>query len=657
MRRGLRNAGLALVLAGIPWIAGSAAAEDVTPYLRQAPSAADYPDASAAVLFANKTMVWQAEDGRLTEDIHTLVKILNARGCEQFGEYRTFYRKGEQRLTLVRAGTYRENGEFTAVEPEAIREDSPLDPATAGLYGNIAQQVIKLPAVAVNAVLETHLERDSKGRAGGFSGVEYFQANEPLREKRLRIVIPKGRPFNWRIVEGEPIQLVRSTEQGMDVYSFYSTDTRRIPEEPSSPPLDGMAARLVYSAYPDWNAALQPFTASYWTSIHQSPRVETFTKKLLAGASTPEERLERIFEFVTRKMANVPLGLSLAGIEPHAPDEILAGRAASAVDKAMLAGAMLSAAGLIAQPVFLNSRFVPLVEEIPAPEQFDSVLLRVELPEGQIMYLDPAGETDSLGWCRAVAGSRGVLVRPEGCAFTDIAPSVNAENLAQNTCLIRLELNGAAALQVDSALDGSFAGTARALFRDRSPADIRRICEDSARRVLPDAAVDDPRSDHLVDVREPVTLAFGIHTGDLGVVQGKVMTLDLPTFPLPFAEVTLFLGLETRLNPLWLGLPAASRTRLELRLPEGFDVLYLPPSLEQSRPEWSARRTWRHDAGSRVIAMEEEVRVVRSVLPVAGYGETRSFFQNWLDRKNNILIIRAKTSAEIDAPSLGGKGE
>ena len=102
--------------------AGAQQAETLEKYFRQSPAAADYPGASAVVLFADKTVLWVGTEGRLTEDIRSLTKVLDERGREKFSDYRIFYRRGEQQVKLLRAGTYRSADDFVTVAAEDVRD-------------------------------------------------------------------------------------------------------------------------------------------------------------------------------------------------------------------------------------------------------------------------------------------------------------------------------------------------------------------------------------------------------------------------------------------------------------------------------------------------------------------------------------------------------
>ncbi|NLI48610.1 MAG: hypothetical protein GX414_16025, partial [Acidobacteria bacterium] len=349
---------------------------------------------------------------------------------------------------------------------------------------------------------------------------------------------------------------------------------------------------------------------------------------------------QRLFHFVTRELALVPVAVPMAGLRPAEPDAALAAGAGDVKDKAALLGAMLAAAGLEAVPVFLNRDRLPLAEDVPAMEQFDALVLRLELPDGVPVYLDPAGSSDTFGWCAAAADTRGLFVGRDRTEFADTGAATGPANAAENRMTIRLDADGGAAIEVGAALSGLFATRARELLGRLPPAEREAALRELASRW---AAGAEPRGGDATGLEASdcgVELRQAIARGDLTVRQGDVVVLDTPSLPLTFAEVSFWLGEPERRTPLDLGEPAVSRTVTEIHLPPGSEVLHLPAETARRTPAWSARRTFRLDAERGMIRVEEEVAVTQRTLPPADYAETRRFFETFTARAAGLILYR-----------------
>lgn len=648
-RRWISGWVLAAALAAVP-AAAPATAEETEPFPQLA-SARDFPDADAVVLRARKTVAWHP-DGRLTEDFHTFVHVLQAPAAEKYRVYRMFWRPADQQLRLLKAVTYENASEFVPADAAATGDRVPdgiADPA----YNQVLERVVTLPDVAPGRLLEVRMERITAAASRGFSGVEFFQADDPLRDKRLHIGLPEGAALTYRAFNGDFIQSLRHSERGRVLHSFFVRDVPAAATEPFAPPLAGSAARLVYSSYAGWREAAAPFADAYWRAVATpGPATAARTAALFAGAATPRERAQRLFHFVTRELALVPVAVPMAGLRPAEPDAALAAGAGDVKDKAALLGAMLAAAGLEAVPVFLSRDRLPLAEDVPAMEQFDALVLRLELPDGAPVYLDPAGGNDTFGWCAAAADNRGLFVGRDRTAFADTGAATGPANAADNRMTIRLDADGGAAIEVVAAFDGLFAARARELLGRLPPAEREAAFRELASRWAAGAvprggdAVGLEASDRGVELRQAVA------RGDLTVRQGNVVVLDTPSLPLPFAEVSFWLGEPERRTPLDLGEPAVSRTVTEIQLPPGSEVLHLPAETARTTPAWSARRTFRLDAARGVIRVEEEVAVTRRTLPPADYTETRRFFEAFTARAAGLILYRLP-AAGAPAPRSG----
>ncbi len=653
LRRWISGWALAVTLAAVPAAAQAPAAqgpaEETEPFPQLA-SARDFPGADAVVLRARKTVAWHP-DGRLTEDFHTFVHVLQAPAADKYRVYRMFWRPAEQQLRLLKAVTYVNATEFVPADAAAAGDrvpDGVADPA----YNQVMERVVTLPDVVPGRLLEVRMERTTAAAPAGFSGVEFFQADDPLRDKRLHIGLPEGAVLKYRAFNGDVIQSLRHSERGRVLHSFFVRDVPAAAVEPFAPPLALAAARLVYSSYAGWREAAAPFADAYWRFVDRpGPQTATRAAALVAGAATPREQAQRLFHFVTRAVAAIPVAVPMAGLQPAEPDAVLAAGAGDARDKAVLLGAMLAAAGLEAVPVFLNSDRLPLAEDVPAMEQFDALVLRLELPGGDPVFLDPTGGGDTFGFCARAADNRGLFVGRTRTEFADTGAATASANRADNRLTIRLDAAGGAEIEAVADLRGLFAARARELLGRLSPEEREAALRELASRWAAGAVPSGGEAAGLDASDRGVELRQAVGRGDLTVRQENVVVLDTPSHPLTFAEVSFWLGEPERRTPLDLGEPAVSRTVTEIQLPPGSEVLHLPAEIVRETPAWSARRTFSLDEARGVVRVEEEVAVTRRILPPADYAETRRFYEAFTARAAGLILYRLPAAG---APDLRG---
>jgi hypothetical protein len=623
-------------------------AEEPEPFPQLA-SARDYPDAGAVVLRARKTVVW-LPDGRLTEDFHTFVHVLQAPAAEKYGVYRVLYRPAEQELRLLKAVTWLNAEEFVPADAAAMGDRAPEGVPDPAGFTAVLERVVALPDVAPNRLLEVRVERTTAGASDGFGGVEFFQADDPVRDKRLHVGLPAGAALKYRVFNGDFVQSLRHAERDRVLYSFFVRDVPAAAVEPFAPPLGLSAARLVYSSFASWREAAAPFATSYWHGVdHPGPLTAAKAAALAAGAATPREKARRLFHYVTRETGLVPVDVPLAGLRPAAPDDVLAAGSGDAKDRAVLLGSLLAAAGLEAAPVFLNRARVPLAEDVPAMEQFDTVVLRLERPGEPPVYLDPLGTGDTFGYCAPAVQNRGLLLGRGEPAFVDTGLPPDAASRSENRMTIQLDAAGGADIEAEAVLGGEFAARAREMLGRLAPAELDEAWRVLASRWAADAAPRGGGAEGLAASDGDVALRQSIRREDLTTRQGDVVIIDTPSLPMTFAEVSFWLGEPARRTPLDLGLPARSRTVTEIRLPPGAEVLHLPAETALDTPEWSARRTFGLDAAAGVIRVEETVAVKQRLLPAAAYPATRAYFAAFTARPAGLVIYRLKTGGNQGA--------
>jgi len=627
---------LGLLAAGLGLAAAPA---DVASLLRDSPTLQDYPDAAALVLFNDKTVTWQGSD-RLLEQHHTLTKILQVRGWQRYQEYNLLHWRPAQETRVSRAGVYRDAATFVPVEATAVRDLPAADAPWTGLYGGLARKSFTYPAAALNSCLEVQSERSTTSGVAGVSGIEFFQADAPILERRFQLILPRATALRHRVLGPLTIDLVRSDGPEGTGYVFFTGRSPQLKAEPSSPPFAQQAGRLVYSTYEDWSAAAGPLRQIFTERPGARVKTAALTRKLGDGAATGREKLQRIHQYLSRQMRSVELGLHLGGYRPHAPDEVLDAGYGDRLDKAVLAAAMLDEAGLAYVPVLLNSQYAELAEDVPALEQFDALLLRVALPGAPAVYLDPFTELDDLGACPYLPGNRGLVMAVDGTRLESLAPEETVPSVAENTLSLDLAADGAARLTVGARLVGMFASAARYYLRDKPPEETTAIFTAAAATLSLRAR---PNRQAVVDLDapdRPVQLELGLELPDLASRQGDYLVVALPDFPFALAVNRLFLGPEKRTSALWLGAPAQSRTRFEVRLPAGFEAVYVPPAALAENDCWAARKSSRWDSARGLVVVEEEVRLKKSTLPAADYPSARSFYAGMTDRAHRFLILR-----------------
>jgi len=147
---------LATWILGILFVRHSPAqpvSEEIREIIKNAPSAQNYPQAGALILF-DRLKLTVHPDGNTVSERHLLVKIFTDRGKENFGDIIYRYDGKRERAVVEVARTFRPDGTVVQCEEDAISDVSAPEVASASAYSNAMQKVVTFPAVEKNAVLE-----------------------------------------------------------------------------------------------------------------------------------------------------------------------------------------------------------------------------------------------------------------------------------------------------------------------------------------------------------------------------------------------------------------------------------------------------------------------------------------------------------------------
>jgi len=607
------------------------------------------PDAGGVFVFSHKQFLWTA-DGRLVEDIHHLYRPLSPETTDKFSDYRLTFRPADQRIGVVRAGIHQANGEFAGRDTTPSATDfRPADGCRSGRDARLWQQVVSLPA-GMGQSVEIRWQRMTSGLTAGFSGVEYLQTEDPLEERKLYFYLPARTPFRFETVHEDASLAAVSRVKDQDVYAFRFGELPAIPRETATPPPEWSAGRLIYSTFPDWDTAAREFRESYWSQVANAPQTSAMVRELIAGLTDRRAMWQRILDFVHRRIRTDDIGLWTSGRRPLAADDVLAATCGDPKDKAMLLGAMLTAAGTPALPVFFQRSLVPVNPSVPAVEQFNGLCLLVTTEAGEPFLLDPLDPWAPPGWIPQGPGTRGLVVRQAAAALESL-PSVS--NASHMDTVVDVADDGTVRFTVRGVLRGFAARQARQQLAGADESSVAEWFRQAARRHFSRVRQLRLEVDGQDAFSPEVTFVHEFTAAGAATRQADVLVLVLPWSVSPFGDHFPRWPEESRQTPVFLGPPLTERWRHEIRLPSIREVLYTPSDEKAENAVYSLRRSCSVSASEPVIVLEAEIRTGELILPVADCPAARHRLQDFRAERNRLIMVRQPAAAPGPAGDQG----
>ncbi len=627
--------------------------EEIREIIKNAPSAQDYPQAGALILF-DRLKLTVHPDGNTVSERHLLVKIFTDRGKENFGDIIYRYNGKAERAVVEVARTFKPDGTVVQCEKDAISDVSAPEVARASAYSNAMQKVVSFPAVEKGAVLEYKCkilpEKKKRGLLRKFRNLFFkdrhdkhfwrtvtFQGEEPILEKSFTLVLPQGKKFTYLVENGDIKPLIRHQGDNV-VYTWKVNQVEQIIREPNMPNLAEIVPRLLLTSANSWAKVGDWLNRRFYPQVKTDSKLKKRVVELTTGKVTPEERIKEIFLYVTTKLRTVHLSLGAAGYKPNSSTEVYRNKYGDCRDKAVLLVAMLRAAGVQAYPTLVNHSRIRVVPQVPGPHQFDHLMVAVPQQDGSFLWLDPTAETCRYGYLPAEEqGTEALVLSPKGSRLIKTPVFTPQENGSRNRLEITLNKEGDIHGRLRCELRGHSDCRARSLLKDKTPKELKLYFESAASRVSQGAQLLDYSLSDLKDLTQPASIEIRFQCEKYAVVEGRVMLFEFPSVPFKFANIPISTDLPRRKYDILAPSEMEFSYNVEIKLPRGYKVSYLPPRTTIDNDIAVFSIDCEEDSGKTIF--DGKLILKKRKVPSLEYVKVKSAFTQAGMPQNNLMIL------------------
>jgi len=614
---------------------------EVQSLIENAPSSADYPQASAVILLNQKILTIHA-DGSSTLDEHLLIKILKHRGKQKYGDQKRKYNAESSSIQVIKAVTHKPSGKVIAVEPKAINDITPLELTSASVYANIQEKVVSFPALTPNAVMELKLRKISKAPKDStdrhYWGMVGFQTDDPILRKEFVLIVPKDQDANFTFLHKEVQPEETTLGDDRYVYNWRIEKSPQIITEPNMPPLEDFIPLLVFSSETQWPVVGKWLSAKFFKHVVVTPRIQKQALNLVKDSQTQDEKIQKIFLFVAQKIRNVYLELGLAGYEPHDADSVLVNRYGDTRDKSVLLVALLKAVGVKAYPAFVNAEPLPLVKSVPTPKQFDQIYVVIPRKNGETLWLDPFADNARYPYFIGGQGNTSLVVAPQKSFLWKVKKFAPEYNLSNNQLDCQLNKDGSAKTEITSSLNGYFDLQARSSLKDQTPKEIQQYFLKMANALGEGSKEIEHKLSDLKDLGKPAVIQQVVKTPDMGIVEVNMMIFRVPRVPYGFVHNPFFPGLEKRKFDFEIGSTMKIVFAGDVSLPPGYRAAFVPEafSRENRYGSWTIQFSTAH---SGKIHYKYSYILKKRRIPVNDYPTFKKIFDDFSSPKNRLILL------------------
>ncbi|MEN9360843.1 MAG: hypothetical protein RL095_2378 [Verrucomicrobiota bacterium] len=619
-----------------------------------------HPD--AAVVYVDEvTRVQYRKDGTDLNQSEQFIKILTEEGrrdCSTFGfSNNVFYAD----FAVLRLEIWKADGEVIRLDPaQCVKEQVDNSSRAENIYDpNDKRITAALPGLEIGDCVRILTRTDGKKPRvlGKFSDMCGFENDAPILRQRYEVSGPAEMPLkSVKVLNEIPGSIVRREEK-RDGATWQIWEGRDIPQlmpEPGMPEPFSCIQRLAISTAADWKEISRWYWELCAPNMATTPAISAKAKELIQGATSDEEKIRRIFRFVSQEIRYMGVmdEAKAPGYEPHKVSLTFDNRYGVCRDKAALLVTMLREAGFQAFPVIIMSG-PKLPKDVPMP-MFNHAITAVEIG-GQYQLMDSTDESTRDLLPNYLQDASFLVARPEGETIL-VSPTVAAtESIAQ----ARTE----GAIAADGSLEASttwdFSGLndkmLRGSFAEARPDQIRAGVERRLKSLLPGASLTSlelsPKD--MQDISQPVRLKVSYKLPGALVAAGQQNFVQLPWVGGAFAIAAQLsegnFGLEKRRFPVHTAYPCGLRESFAIRLPAGStSALSLPAAAKVDLADLGFQRQVELKDG--VLSGSSELMMKTTEIPVARYAAVRQALADIADssRRQPILAASAaETGSEI----------
>jgi Flp pilus assembly protein TadD/transglutaminase-like putative cysteine protease len=578
----------------------------------------------AAIVEQLRTAIRFEDDGTGTRETYMRVKAQSEAGVQAWGQVILGYNAATERVDISLVQVTKADGTKVDTPASAIQDlTSPVE-RVAPVYTDFHQKHITVQSFRPGDTLEVRMVTTiHTPLAPRQFWTEYdFNDDAIVLDEQLDIDVPAARNVTVKSRQGFAPAVKDSG--GRRAYHWAhahairekadqdAKDKKKTPADRPEP----AAVRL--TTFANWAEVGRWFAGLERTARVLTPDVKQKAAQLTKGRATDLEKLEALYDYVSKDFRYVSLSLGLGRYQPRAAGDVLRDAYGDCKDKHTLLATLVDAAGLQASAALINSS-VKIDPEFPSPGQFDHVITRAVVG-GQVVWLDATPEVAPFRLLSTNLRAKQALV-------TDLTPEPRLEATpadppvpSQGDASIDGSLDAAGTLSAKIGLTfrGDLELPARAAFRLVPTARWQDLVEQMVRENNLDAKVSQVTVSDPQATREAFTIRFQVEVAGFVDFAKKKVDVDLPFD----ARRTLLDLPET--DPIAVGGPNQAAYKVTLKLPAGVKVrLPLPVSVTRDYGDYKSQYEY---SGSTLTAVRALVVKAREV-PDARRADLASFLR------------------------------
>ncbi|MBF9219600.1 DUF3857 domain-containing protein [Hymenobacter ruricola] len=477
----------------------------------------------------------------------------------------------------------------------------------------------------------------------------------PVRHAELTITAPKGVVIGYKAFHAEntPITYTKEEKGSQVVYRWTADNLPSPPRDEDGPEAAYYLPHIVFfvqeavvNGQPRKLLAGVPELYTMYADFvrridrQPSPALQHRVDSLVAGAPTEEEKVRRIYYWVQDNVKYIAFEQGLRGFIPHDAGLVYARRYGDCKDMANLTNEMLHLAGVkTAYLTWVGTRDLPYkYNELATPGVDNHMIATYEPKPGQYVFLDATSKHTPYGMPSAmIQGKEGLLGLDATTSRVVPIPAMDkARSGLDDASVLTLDgttLRGTGQLSLSGYTKISHSYGLDGLDRVAEPKYVKALLERGNNKFF----VDNYHIANLDARDQPLRISYDYRLQDYVQRVDDEVYVNL-SLERPFA--TDRIDSTTRKLPRYNEFAHTDHTRTELVVPAGYEVSYLPPTVQAQGDALGFRVSYERKGDN--IVQDREVYVNYLLLQPQQFGRWNQVVSKLGSAYREVVILKKK---------------
>jgi Flp pilus assembly protein TadD/transglutaminase-like putative cysteine protease len=376
------------------------------------PASADYSQ-EPFVIESYVTTARYENDGTGERHLNVRIRVQSDAGVQQLGELVFGFNSANEQMDVRTIRIRKADGTTVNARSEAVKEMTATVARDAPVYTDYKEKHVTVPALHPGDALEYEIvTRLVTPLAPNEFWYEHnFLEGAIVLDERLDVNVPAGRAVK---LQSPDFPYEESEANGREIYRWRRATLTRPSEEEQektkSKKADAKRPDVQLTTFASWGNVARWYAKLEQGRTEPTPEIRAKTQELIQGRASELEKIQALYEYVSKNIRYVSLSFGLGRYQPHSAAEVFANQYGDCKDKHTLLAAMLQAANIPSDAVLIPfTRKLDL--DLPSPSQFDHVITAVPL-ENELIWMDSTAEVAPFRLLSASLRNKSALLVP-----------------------------------------------------------------------------------------------------------------------------------------------------------------------------------------------------------------------------------------------------